>query len=53
MLNRLICKIMGHRRGRWIPYSAPMPPMPYYKMYECPRCGATWARKTNKRKEAK
>jgi len=42
MLNKLICLIKGHKRGK---RDADLAVNPGERAYRCPRCGATWSRK--------
>lgn len=40
IINWLLCKVYGHRRGRKM-----IEPLGMSIYYRCPRCGATWTRK--------
>ena len=48
MFGKLICFVMGHKRGRRIPYRQNADSIDY----ACPRCGATWARRAKPKKTA-
>lgn len=43
MLNRLICKFMGHKRGKREATGA-FADGYSHRLYRCPRCKATWTR---------
>lgn len=43
----LFCAVAGHRRGKRIVVldGAPVQCLPNERVYQCPRCRATWTRK--------
>jgi predicted Zn-ribbon and HTH transcriptional regulator len=42
MLNKLICWLKGHKRGK---NCGVLPDDPLLNYFQCPRCKATWTRK--------
>lgn len=49
LIGRIICAVTRkHRRGRVVVNHVPN--QPDAKLYQCPRCGATWTRKSKVKK---
>jgi hypothetical protein len=44
VIARLICRFLGHRRGKRLPAN-PEDTLPRLNTFACPRCKATWTRK--------
>ena len=53
-LGRLICRFRGHLRGRKLRSDQrdDRGLMGHVKVFECPRCGTTWVRRTRAPKVA-
>lgn len=45
MINRLLCRLFGHKRGKRVVYTVGGPEADGEREYQCPRCEATWTRK--------
>lgn len=48
MLNKLICWLKGHKRGKKVGIAVKPDGSPHFTefaLYECPRCGGKWNRK--------
>ena len=52
MLGKLLCWIVGHKRGKRVGRTADFggSSVEDAAVFECPRCGATWTRKVYPRK---
>ena len=42
--GRILCRFMGHRRGKLSAQTYDAKAGVWHKAFQCPRCGATWAR---------
>ena len=47
IINRLICRVMGHRRRKLVGWTKGMPEQD--QLMECPRCGEMFSRWTRRK----
>ena len=51
IINRMICKSFGHKRGKQYGMQVMQPDGRFCQMYQRSRCGAVWTRKLPNAKE--